>query len=134
MGLIEAKGLARRIECPRELEHSRLSDAYDQSDVFVSSSLYEGYGMALAEAMMRGLPIVMAKGGAAAETVPEAAALKVPPGDVRALRVITEDASLRRRIADASWHAGRALPSWRDTAEACARAIREAALYAGRER
>lgn len=136
MGLIEAKGLAGRIACAGELEGAALGDAFHESDVFVSSSLYEGYGMALAEAMMRGLPIVMGKGGAAAETVPDAAALKAPPGDVlalrEALRLIIEDVGLRRRLADASWRAGQALPSWRDTAEACACAIGEAALYAGK--
>jgi glycosyltransferase involved in cell wall biosynthesis len=74
---------------------------------------------------------VATRGGAAAETVPDGAALKVPPGDVEALtdalrRAIT-DAGLRRTLADAAWAAGQRLPRWEDTARTVAGVIRGAA-------
>jgi glycosyltransferase involved in cell wall biosynthesis len=126
--LIEAKGLGQRVELAGELDAERLDEAYHSSDVFVSSSLYEGYGMALAEALARGLPILTTTGGAAGKTVPDAAALKVPPGDVaalrQALRRAISDAALRTRLSDASWSAGRALPRWDDTAQIVAGVIR----------
>ncbi|WP_163220136.1 glycosyltransferase, partial [Citrobacter freundii] len=78
-----------------------------------------GYGMVLTEAMARGLPIVTTTGGAAAETVPDAAALKVPPADAAALRAALAaamtDRPLRLRLADASWAAAQSLPGWDDT-------------------
>jgi glycosyltransferase involved in cell wall biosynthesis len=83
----------------------------------------------LAEAMARGLPIVCTTGGAAAETVPADAGIKVPPGDEKALsdailRVLN-DAGLRRRMGEASWSAGQKLPRWDDTARIIAGVIRE---------
>jgi glycosyltransferase involved in cell wall biosynthesis len=92
------------------------------------ASLYEGYGMALAEALARGLPIVCTTGGAAGETVPDAAAIKVAPGDERGLAVaiarVVEDAGLRRALSEAAWEAGRRLPRWEDTARIVAGAIK----------
>ena len=83
--------------------------------------------MALGEAMARGLPIVCTTGGAAAETVPDAAAIKVAPGDAAALSValrsLVTGAALRRRLAAASWAAGQRLPRWHDTARRIAGVI-----------
>jgi glycosyltransferase involved in cell wall biosynthesis len=85
--------------------------------------------MVLAEALARGLPIVTTTGGAAAETVPDDAALKVPPGDAatlqRAIRRMIDDRALRGRLADAAWSAGQTLPRWSDTAERIAETIKE---------
>jgi glycosyltransferase involved in cell wall biosynthesis len=128
---IQEAGLSERVELAGAVADAELAALYDRADLFVSPSLYEGYGMVLAEAMARGLPIVASTGGAAAETVPEAAALKVPPGDVRALaealRAAISDAALRTRLAEASWQAGQKLPRWRDTAVRVAKVLREVA-------
>ena len=120
-----------RIELVGALDERALGALYAGTDLFVMASLYEGYGMVLAEALVRGLPIVATTGGAAAATVPDRAALKVPPGDVdalsRALRRAMTDAALRRKLADAAWAAGRKLPSWEDTARIVAGVIGGAA-------
>jgi glycosyltransferase involved in cell wall biosynthesis len=128
-GAIARAGLQERIALAGAVGEADLAAFYDAADIFVSPSLFEGYGMALAEALARGLPLVASTGGAAAETVPDAAALKVPPGDERALaaalRRAIADAGLRRRLADASFAAGQALPRWTRTAALVARVLRE---------
>jgi glycosyltransferase involved in cell wall biosynthesis len=106
------------------LDRQALGELYSRADLFVMSSHYEGYGMVLTEALARGLAIVTTTFAAAAERVPDAAALKVPPGDVDALanalhRAIA-DAALRKRLADAAWAAAQALPQWEDTARTIA--------------
>lgn len=125
--VIAETGLAERITLAGTVVPATLDRFYASTDVFVMPSLFEGYGMVLAEAMARGLPIVCTTGGAAAETVPDGAALKVPPGDVealtRALRTAIAERRVRARLADASWEAGRALPTWNETTRRIAAAI-----------
>ncbi len=77
---IVREGLADRINLLGPVDEAHLAELYDTADVFVMSSHYEGYGMVLSEALARGLPIVCTTGGAAAETVPDGAAVKVEPG------------------------------------------------------
>jgi glycosyltransferase involved in cell wall biosynthesis len=120
-------GLRGRVTLVGPVTQSRLAEFYASADAFVMPSLYEGYGMALGEAMARGLAIVCTTGGAAAETVPEGAALKVAPGDVPALSAALErvliDRALRGRLADAAWAAGQRLPRWEETARRIAAVI-----------
>lgn len=117
---IAAAGLTDRILLAGAVDDTTLAAAYDRADLFVMPSLFEGYGMVLTEALARGLPIVCTTGGAAADTAPDAAALKVAPGETGALaKAIASliDAPARRSaLADAAWTAAAGLPRWRDTA------------------
>lgn len=129
--MIAANGFAGRIRLLGPVDDHRLADLYDRADLFVLASHYEGYGMVLTEALARGLPIVTTTGGAAADTVPDGAALKVEPGSPRALawtlgRAI-DDRKIRLGLADAAWQAAQHLPRWEDTAARIAAAIKEVA-------
>jgi glycosyltransferase involved in cell wall biosynthesis len=133
---IEETQLAERVTMLGPVDQKRLAELYAAADAFLMPSLYEGYGMVLAEAMARGLPIVCTTGGAAAETVPDAAAIKVPPGDQGALTAavgrLIDDAGLRRHMSDASWEAAQKLPRWEDTARIIAGVIEAVAREAAR--
>ncbi len=98
-----------------------------QADIFALASEYEGYGMAFAEAMDQGLPVVGCGVGAIADLVPRAAGALVPPGDpeafAAALAALLDDPAARRAAAAASYAAGRALPRWPATAAIVARAL-----------
>ena len=128
---IHETGLGSRIALIGPVGSEKLDEFYASADLFVMPSLYEGYGMVLAEAMARGLPIVCTTGGAAAVTVPDGAAIKVPPGNEEllgaAIRRLLDDAGLRRRLSDVSWTAGQKLPRWEDTTRTIAQVIRELA-------
>lgn len=123
--------LADRVTLAGRLEPDALEALYAAADIFVMPSLFEGYGMVLAEAMARGLPIVCTTGGAAAETVPDGAGIKLPPGDATAfagaLRDLLVSPPLRQTLAAESWNAGQRLPRWDDTARRVADVLKEIA-------
>lgn len=113
---VRAANLENRVTFAGERRPAELAEAYAAADAFVLPSYHEGYGMAFAEAMAHGLPIIAARGGAVPETVPETAGLLVPPGDAARLaaavrRLLTEP-GLARRLAAGAREAGAALPDW----------------------
>ena len=125
--LIDQHKLSERINLAGKVVPATLDRFYESADLFVSASLFEGYGMVLAEAMARGLPIVTATGGAAGDTAGQAVALHVEAGNADelalALRQALTDKKLRDQLADAAWDAGRALPTWTETARRVAAVI-----------
>lgn len=130
---IDAAGLSDRIRLVGSLDYDALGEAYGATDVFVMPSLYEGYGMVLAEALARGLPVVTTSGVPAAAGLPPEAARTVPPGDpaafAAALRPLIADAGLRRAAADAAWACGQSLPSWDETARIVAGCLSRVAAH-----
>jgi glycosyltransferase involved in cell wall biosynthesis len=113
--------LQDRVDAAGAVSDERLAALHVASDLFVLASRYEGYGMAYAEAIAYGLPVIGTTGGAIPEVVPEDAGVLVPPDDVAALRAalrrLIADGEARRRHAEAARQAALRLPRWRDTAQ-----------------
>jgi glycosyltransferase involved in cell wall biosynthesis len=113
---VAASGLEDRVTLAGEWPPDTLGRAYAEADLFVLPSYHEGYGMAYAEALAFGVPIVATRAGAIPDTVPETAGLLVPSADVEALAEalarILDDADLRGRLAAGARAAGAVLPDW----------------------
>lgn len=124
---IAANGLCDRVSVLGAVPPKRIIELYLASDVFVLASRFESYGMALAEAMAHGLPLVSTIAGAIPDTVPVGAGLLVPPDDVaalaQALRRLIGDSAERRRLAANALAAAAQLPTWQDSARLFAGAI-----------
>ena len=124
---IAANQLGDRVALVGERPPELLSAAYRDADAFVLPSYHEGYGMAYAEALAHGLPIVATTAGAIPDTVPATAALLVPPGDAAALRGalrrMLTDANLRSRLAAGAALAAATLPDWPEAVRRWAAAL-----------
>jgi glycosyltransferase involved in cell wall biosynthesis len=129
--LAESLGIASRVTLAGEVSGAALEALWAGTDLFALASHWEGYGMAVAEAMARGVPLAVTAGGALAELAPVAAGVVSPPGDVvslgKAMRRAIFDTELRAEMAEASWQAGQRLPRWPDQAQAFLREIETAA-------
>ena len=109
-------GLGGRVEVLGAVPPGRLAELYAGADVFVLASRFEGYGMAYADAIAHGLPVIGTTAGAIPDTVPEGAGVLVTPDDVcalaLALRRLVENPDERRRMAASAREAARQLPTW----------------------
>lgn len=123
-------GLGDRVELVGEVDAERLGRLFDRSDLFVSSSRYEGFGMALAEAVARALPIVAVAGGAVGDWLDRRAAVLVDPdaphglGD--AIARILDRPDLEAALREGAMRARDELPNWADSARAADLALRHA--------
>ncbi len=111
-------GLGAQVTLAGEVDDETLATAYNNSDIFVLPSALEGYGMAFAEALAYGLPVVGSGNGAVRDTVPDTAGLIVPVGDRDALRKaltrVIMDFKFRAKLAEGSRAAGVRLPDWKN--------------------
>ncbi len=110
---------------------------YERAAVVACPSYREGFGVACAEAMAYGRPVVAsAVGGLLDLVVDGETGLLVEPGDVAGLRAALErllgDPELRKRLGDAGRERIRRHFSWRPVTDATLLAYRAAATRPAR--
>jgi glycosyltransferase involved in cell wall biosynthesis len=110
--LAEKLHIDRRVQFIEEITEAR----WQEADLFALASYFEGYGIATAEALRRGLAVAVTNVGAVPTLVPPEAGVVGAPGDIeqlsKAMRRLIFDRALRRDMGEVAWQAGRALPSW----------------------
>ena len=102
------------------LRGTALARRYRDADVAVVPSRSEGYGIAAAEAIALGRPVIASDLPSLRAIVGDAGLL-IPPSDVHALaRALTrmKEPALRRRLARRARSRAKRLPTWRDTERA----------------
>jgi glycosyltransferase involved in cell wall biosynthesis len=97
---------------------------YEVADLFVHPTLHETYGMVVAEALARGMPVIGSATGAIPNLVGAEAGLLVTPRDIdaltRALSCVLDDAALRERLAAGARRVRDRLRTWEDAADGMA--------------
>jgi len=120
-------GIAHHVRFMGEMTGEPLAALWNSADLFALATRYEGYGMVIAEALKRGVPVAVCNGGAAGALVAPGSGVVCPVGDPdqlsKALRRMLFDPRLRADMAQAAWQAGRALPGWHNQAEAFIRVL-----------
>jgi glycosyltransferase involved in cell wall biosynthesis len=128
---IAAAGLATRIQLAGELNAAGLEASLREADVFVLATRYEGYGMAVAEAVAHGLPVISTRTGAIPSLVGPDAGLLVAPDDLNALRDalarLFSEPGLCARLAAGARAAAAHLPDWNASSQQLADVLSEVA-------
>jgi glycosyltransferase involved in cell wall biosynthesis len=129
LALAEELHIAQHIHFAGAVDAPTLDALWQHADMFALASWFEGYGMTLAEALRRGLPVAVTAAGAAPSLVAPDAGVICAPGEVeqlsKAIRRLIFDRNLRQEMAEQAWLIGRTLPSWHD------QAVQLAAVLAG---
>jgi glycosyltransferase involved in cell wall biosynthesis len=99
-GLIDRHGLAGRVRLAGPRSGDALAASYAAADLVVLASRGETYGMVVAEALMRGIPVLATAAGAVADTLG-----REPDGTVAGILVSERDpaafaAALRRWLTE----------------------------------
>ncbi|KAA9107808.1 glycosyltransferase family 4 protein [Microbacterium rhizomatis] len=124
---VDDLGIADRITMAGVLGASDLDAAYRGTDLLVAPSRTESYGMAIADALGRGIPVVASRvGGIPLTVAPGRSAVLVPPEPWALSRALDRwmlDAGLRTRLKDEALAARDSLPRWSDTVERVAETL-----------
>lgn len=125
---VRASGLAERVTFSGELDEAPLDALYHAADVFVLPTRFEGYGMAVAEAVARGLPVVSSYTGAIPELVGADSGILLEPDNLSGWTyalglLLSPDWDLRRQLAGGARVRRERLPRWSDSARAMAAAL-----------
>lgn len=116
VALAEELGIRQRVTFAGEVPADSLETLWQMTDLFALATHFEGYGMAVAEALKRGIPVAVTGGGAVGNLVEMEAGVVCPPGDLdqlsKSLRRLIFSRDLRQEMAEVAWQSGQSLPSW----------------------
>ncbi|MCH7838576.1 MAG: glycosyltransferase family 4 protein [Chloroflexi bacterium] len=115
-------GIGDRVKLTGRVSREELVRLYNTTQLLVSPSLYEGFGLPAAEAMACGTPVVATTAGAFPEVIEQGVSgLLAPPADAPALAKtierVLDDSRLRRRLREAGRQRIVDHFSWRETAQ-----------------
>lgn len=132
-------GIDDRVELAGPMTVDSLQFALANTDLLVSASRRESFGMAVTEALAHGVPVVVTDVGGHHEAVGmpvagDRAGVLVPPDDpdllAMTLRSWLTEPDQRRRLRAAAAHRRAILPPWSGTARRLAEAVDAAAMKA----
>jgi glycosyltransferase involved in cell wall biosynthesis len=113
---LRAARLEDRVSLVGEADASTISAYYQQSDLFVLPTEYEGYGMVVAESLAHGLPVISTPVGAIPDLIGDDAGVVVPSGNAVALAAALakalDDPDWRRRLREGAVRARGRFHSW----------------------
>ena len=119
---ISRAALEDRVTLAGELTGDALEAAFQSADLFVLPTRYEGYGMVVAEALARAVPVISTRTGAIPQLIGQDAGLLVPPEDgaafLDALARVLRDPVLLASLREGAHRARDRLPRW---PQSCAR-------------
>ena len=128
---IFAARLDGRVVLRGGVDAAELEAYWRAAHLYVAASFHEGYGMAVAEAISRGMPTVTTRAGAVGDWLDPTAAIIVRDGGTDALSAVIaevlDDPALREALRSAGLAQASRLPTWDDTARTIA--ARLAALF-----
>lgn len=105
MRMVEDKGLSDRVRLWGRVDEKTLDLLWGNADIFLFPTLFEGFGIALAEAMSYQLPIISTNVSAIPELVQDGEnGILVPPEDpdslARAIEKLADNNDLRKKMGE----------------------------------
>ncbi|MCC7429772.1 glycosyltransferase family 4 protein [bacterium] len=119
---IKSNKLEKNIQFLGKVEESLLEDFYLNSSIFAFPSLWEGYGMVVAEAMAYGLPVVATKIPAFEELIENGnTGILVEPQNSQqlgeALNELFDNHSLQKKLSENAQAKAKTFLNWEQTAQ-----------------
>ncbi|WP_137135455.1 glycosyltransferase family 4 protein [Rhizobium sp. FKY42] len=111
----DALGLADRFHFLGNVGDTELEQLWHKTDLYVAASHYEGYGMAIAEALRHGVPVVSTASGAVS-TWAKAGIMQAPAEDASRMADhidhLFSTACALKDLGERAWNFGQTLPTW----------------------
>ncbi|MFC1978719.1 glycosyltransferase family 4 protein [Chloroflexota bacterium] len=129
--LAEKYDITDRVTFTGRISTDKLVEHYGKSEIAITSSIYEGFGLPAAEAMSCQIPVIATTGGALPEVVKHGhTGILVPPANASALAnailQLVDDEPLRKQLGKAGRKRVKGNFTWQRTAQATADVYREA--------